>query len=123
MGEKPGAPNVKRIGNDERAIALMERAKCGSLFRLRQHLAGTFRVPLTSSTNVRSSRRINRLVCAMAKFSRDSGSDFNRVRYFSYEARLSNAISPQAMLFVPSQGRKYPRRWPPHRGMMRPQFA
>jgi hypothetical protein len=26
-------------------------------------------------------------------------------------------------VFVPSCGRKYPTRWPPHRGMMRPQLA
>ena len=41
---------------------------------------GTPSVPSTTSTKFRSSRRISRLVCAMAKFSRASGSDFRRAR-------------------------------------------
>ena len=63
-------------------------------------------VPATASTKWRSSRRIRRFAVAIAKFSRPSGSDFSRVRYASYAARLSKPINAQAMSFVPSWGRK-----------------
>ncbi len=85
--------------------------------------AGMPKVPSTTSTKFLSSRRMNRFACAIAKFSRPSESAFRRVRYASYEVRLSNAINPHATSFVPSCGRKYPTRCPPHRGMMRPQFS
>src|SRR5688572_20678059 len=58
------------------------------------------------SRNVRSSRRIRRFSSANANAARPSGSALIRVRYASYAARLSNEISPQATLLVPSWGRK-----------------
>src|ERR1700730_8419868 len=63
------SPGVPGIGNDESAIALMERAKDPSFFILRQHVwphdaggsaAGTLKVPSTTSTKFLSSRRMNR---------------------------------------------------------------
>jgi hypothetical protein len=45
--------------------------------------AGMLKVPSTSSTKVRSSRRMKRFACDVAKFSRPSGSDFRRLRYAS----------------------------------------
>jgi hypothetical protein len=77
----------------------------------------------TASTNVRSSRRMNRRDWANAKFFLASESAFSRTRYASYAARLSNAINPHPMSLVPSCGRKYPSRSPPQRGMIFAQLS
>src|SRR5258706_539801 len=84
VGQETGGTGIERIGDDERAIALMEGTEDSSLIGLRDtHVvppAGMPNVPSTTSANVRSSRRMNRFVWAMAKFSRDSGSDRSRFR-------------------------------------------
>src|SRR5882762_2560596 len=64
--------------------------------------ADTPNVPSTISTKLRSSRRMKRLASAAVKLLRASGSAFNFFLYPSYDARLSKAINPQAMLVVPS---------------------
>ena len=46
-------------------------------------------VPSTASTNVRSSRTMNRFASAIAKFSRPARSPRRRVRYASYADRLA----------------------------------
>src|SRR5690348_6940966 len=76
---------------------------------------GKLRVDSTASTKFLSSRRIRRLLCAIAKFARASSSSLSLALYASYAARLGKAISPQATLLVPSWGRKYPISFPPHR--------
>src|SRR6185312_10235768 len=85
--------------------------------------AGTSNVPSTTCTKLRSSRKMQRFCCANLKFSCASGSVLSRSLYRSYDARLSNAIGPQATTLVPSYGRKYPIRCPPQRGITLPQFA
>src|ERR1035438_8384311 len=86
--QQPGRTGIPRIGNDERTRTRMERAKGPSLFSLRQHgdhagpagVEGRPNVPSTTSTKFLFSRRIRRLLCAMVKFSRASGSDRKRAR-------------------------------------------
>src|SRR6266481_1755708 len=82
--------DVPGIGNDECAIALMKRAKGSPLFSLRRRhvwahgaagsAAGTPKVPSTTSTKFLSSRRMNRFVCDIVKFSRASKSTLRRAR-------------------------------------------
>src|SRR5260370_38448002 len=64
--------------------------------------AGMPKVPSTPSTKFLSSRGMIRFACAIARFSRPAQSAFRRVRYASYEVRLSKAINPHATPFVPS---------------------
>src|SRR6185369_4035234 len=111
MGQQHCAADVPRVRNNKGSVAPVEFGESGGGFSLRQHTiphlsGGRAKVPSTTCTKFRSSRRMIRLLWAKAKFSSASASDRSRARYVSYAARLSNAISPHATSFVPSCGRK-----------------
>ncbi len=86
VSEKTGRADVPWIGNDKRAVARVQRVEEFAFFLEGGHrgyfvggrVEGMPKVPSTTSTKFLSSRRMKRLVCAMAKFSRASGSDFKR---------------------------------------------
>ena len=103
--------DVPWIGNDEGAIALVHTLGRCVPFRLgstfdnhtdSRSLEGMPKVPSTTSTKFLSSRRINALGLRHPELSRASGIGFQTRFVASYDARLSNAIKPQATSLVPS---------------------
>jgi len=70
---------VVRSYRRENPVQVRRRA---SHYATRGNVEGNPNVPSTTSTKFLSSRRIIRMLCAAAKFSRAFGSAFSRPRYF-----------------------------------------
>src|ERR1022692_3375925 len=76
----------------------------------RASVEGRSNVPSTTSTKFLSSRRINRLLCAMAKFSPRAGINLKAPLEALKGAKFIKSNKPQSHIFRPFVGKKIPDR-------------